>query len=160
MLSKSFIRNISFKNNNIIRNYPTNNSFSTAYKPRIERYKPKIKRSSEPPGYMVHVSPGSRVIELNKADDGNYLTSKLMTSMENKIESYTENIVANFVFVHSFARYKLFSKGFEYKEYTEFPEKCILSAQSLATAISKFPKPFLASYSGYLNGTAYAGKSV
>ena len=150
MLTKSIARSNYCKSNNIIRILSTNVMASNDYKTRKSR-------SSEPPGYMVHVSPGCRVFELNKADNGNYLTSKLMTSMENKLISYNDNIVANFVFVHSFSRYKLFSKGFDSTEYTENPEKCILSAQSLATAISKFPKPFLASYSGYFNGTAYSG---
>ena len=112
-----------------------------------------------PPGYYIHVTPGCRIFELNKADDGNYLTLKLLTSMEHKLNSFTENAVANYIFFHSFSRYGTFSKGFDAKEYREDPKKCILSAQCLAKAVLKFPKPILSSYCGYLNGTAFSGNT-
>ena len=77
--------------------------------------------------------------------------------MEHKLNSFADNVVAHYIFFHSFSRYGTFSKGFDIKEYKEDPKKCILSAQCLAKAVLKFPKPILSSYCGYLNGTAFSG---
>jgi len=106
------------------------------------------------PGYFVHARAGLRVIELNKPEEGNYLTLAKVKSIHNRLETYQTNDAVSAVMF--FATSDVFSLGLDPNEYkTNLPE-LLVSIHSLSRAIQKSVKPVLTCYNGQISGTAFA----
>lgn len=106
------------------------------------------------PGYFVHAAAGLRVIELNKPEEGNYLTLATVKSIHNRLETYQTNDAVSAVMF--FATSDVFSLGLDPVEYkTNLPE-LLVSIHRLSRAIKASAKPILTCYNGLISGTAFA----
>lgn len=106
------------------------------------------------PGYFVHASAGLRVIELNKPEEGNYLTLAKVKSIHNRLQTYQTNDAVSAVMF--FATSDVFSLGLDPIEYkTNLPE-LLISIHSLSRAIKRSVKPVMTCYNGLISGTAFA----
>lgn len=112
--------------------------------------------NNETNAIFVHTYPGSRVLELAKANHGNLITYEVSAIMNNKLDSYVNNKAISAVFLTSEST-ELFSDGIDLKNFQSLEQKklTIDSIQKLARTISTYKKPILSVFNGLSNGSSF-----
>lgn len=94
---------------------------------------PRIRQEYESP-LFIRIYPGIRAIELQRPDEGNYLSPEVLMMLQRYAESFESNeIVHTIIFTSSSP--DLFSKGFN-----EMGKDTIESAHNLAKTIENYKK--------------------
>jgi enoyl-CoA hydratase/carnithine racemase len=140
------IRSISFQRN-IIKNY-NKSALRISFSSKAS--------NNETKPIFIHTYPGSRVLELSKANDGNLITYEVSAIIHNKLDSYVNNKAISAVFVTSEST-ELFSNGIDLENFQSLEQKklTIDSVQKLARAISTYKKPILSVFNGLSNGSSF-----
>ncbi len=98
--------------------------------------------------------PGSRVLELTRPNDGNYLNDEVISALQQNIKLYENNNSVAALFVTSYSP-DIFSKGLFCEDNTEIA-MFLERANNLSLALGRLQKETVAVFSGEVVGTAFS----